>query len=142
MTAWSELHAATLELTKGTSLKQRLTSAYSKHLQHIDAGTLPSDLRQEFTELIGGLESVRPLPGESAVQATVRKMSGDEADLYAARIVELFGNLARRLAVADDSAYSPLAAVNGSVVVELAHSRYAGREDLDGDIPPLYAAEA
>ena len=41
-----------------------------------------------------GLESVRPLPGETAVQATVRKMSIEQANLYAARIVDLFHEVA------------------------------------------------
>src|ERR1700674_1808467 len=44
MIAWGMLHAATLELTKGTSLKQRLATAFSKHLRYLDAADLPSEL--------------------------------------------------------------------------------------------------
>jgi hypothetical protein len=131
MSAWSRLHAATLELTKGTSLKQRLASAFSKHLCRLDPIDLPAELRAEFTELVRGLESVRPLPGESAVQATVRKMSGEEADRYAARIVRLFGNLAARGAVEA-----------GPVVVELPAPRFEEHERARGAVPLLYAAEA
>ena len=131
MSAWSRLHAATLELTKGTSLKQRLASAFSKHLCRLDPDDLPTELRAEFTELVRGLESVRPLPGESAVQATVRKMSGDDADRYAARIVGLFGELASQ------------GAVNGNaVVLELPTPRYEEHERARSGVPLLYAAEA
>ena len=131
MTAWSRLHAATLELTKGTSIKQRLASAFSNHLCRLDPAELPADLQEEFTGLLRGLASVRPLPGESAIQATVRKMSADEADRYAARIVGLFGDLARR-------AVTPVA----PVVVGLPTSRYEGHEDARAAVPLLYAAEA
>ena len=131
MSAWRRLHAATLELTKGTSLKQRLASAFSKHLCRLDPTDLPTELRSEFTELVRGLESVRPLPGESAVQATVRKMSGMEADRFAARIVGLFGELAAR------------GAVNGSpLVVGLPTPRFEEHEHARAQLPKLYAAEA
>ena len=96
MGAWGKLHAATLELAKATPIKQRLACAFSKHLQHVDAAELPAALRCEFHDLLRGLEAVRPMPGETPVQATVRKMSAEDADVYAARIVVLFGEVASR----------------------------------------------
>jgi hypothetical protein len=41
------------------------------------------------------MSSVRPLRGESAVQATVRKMSDLEAGGVAMRIVDMLGIIAR-----------------------------------------------
>ncbi len=94
-TAHGRLHAATLELTKSSALKQRLTSAFSIFLKDLDAEELPAELRGTFADLHAELESVKPLPGETAVQATVRKMSPDQAETFAARIVGLYGDLLR-----------------------------------------------
>jgi hypothetical protein len=130
MSACGKLHAATLELTKGTSLKHRLTVAFSKHLRELDSTELPAPLQEEFVAIIQGLEAVPPLPGESAVQATVRKMSAEQADLYAARIVDLFGKVAGAGAVASRTAETvPL---NG----------FRDRSDARHAVPLLYAAEA
>jgi hypothetical protein len=94
-TAHGRLHAATLELTKSAALKQRLTAAFSIFLKDLDAEELPAELRGPFADLHTELESVKPLPGETAVQATVRKMSHDQAEQFAARIVGLYGDLLR-----------------------------------------------
>ncbi len=94
-TAHGRLHAATLELTKSSALKQRLASAFSNCLKELDADELPPDLRGTFAGLAAELESVRPLPGETAVQATVRKMSADQAERFAARILDLYADVLR-----------------------------------------------
>lgn len=94
-TAHGRLHAATLELTRSSALKQRLASAFSNCLKELDAGELPPDLRGTFAGLTAELESVRPLPGETAVQATVRKMSADQAERIAERILDLYADLLR-----------------------------------------------
>lgn len=129
MGAWGNLHAATLELAKSAPIKQRLTLAFSKHLKHIDALQLPPSLRCEFLDILRGLEAIPPLPGETPVQATVRKMSAEDADLYAARIVVLFGEVARASTV-------PARDVEPEPRVE----RYA--DDATNVVPLLYAAEA
>ncbi len=130
MGAWGKLHAATLELAKATPIKQRLTCAFSKHLKYIDASDLPPALRCEFHDLLRGLEAVAPLPGETPVQATVRKMSAEDADVVAARIVVLFGEVARISAARpyEDEADAPR------------RERYA--DDSANVVPLLYAAEA
>jgi hypothetical protein len=130
MSAWGMLHAATLELAKSTPIKQRLENAFSKHLRHIEPGQLPAALRCEFHDLMRGLEAVPPMPGESPVHATVRKMSAEDADLYATRIVVLFGEVARASAPAavELPAHEPR------------HERYA--DAPDNVVPLLYAAEA
>ncbi len=130
MSAWGKLHAATLELAKATPIKQRLACAFSKHLKYLDAAQLPPALRCEFLDLVRGLESVAPLPGESPVQATVRKMSAEDADLFAARIVVLFGEVARASALRSLE----------SEVDEPRRERFA--DDGLNVVPLLYAAEA
>ena len=130
MGAWGKLHAATLELAKATPIKQRLACAFSKHLKHIDASDLPPALRCEFHDLLRGLEAVAPLPGETPVQATVRKMSTEDADVFAARIVVLFGEVARASAVRLHEADAD----------EPRRERYS--DDSANVVPLLYAAEA
>jgi hypothetical protein len=87
--AWEKLLAATLVLTTSEPIKQRLISAFSSHLLHIDAADLPKDARSEFRNLIDRLRSATPLRGESAVAATVRKMSNQEVEDCARAVVEL-----------------------------------------------------
>ena len=70
------------------------------------------------------------MPGETPVQATVRKMSAEDADLFAARIVVLFGEVARA------SAAPPVEVA----AHDSRHERYA--EEADNVVPLLYAAEA
>jgi hypothetical protein len=132
MSACGKLHAATLELAKGTSLKHRLTVAFSKHLRDIDATELPPALQEQFIAIRQGLQAVRPLPGESAVQATVRKMSAEQADLFAARIVDLFGEIARMTEAA------PVARAAEAAPV----APFRERTDNLHVVPMLYAAEA
>lgn len=93
--AWESLHKATLELAKSSGLKQRLADAWSRHLERLSGAELPVDLRQDFESLRLAMTSVRPFKGESAVAATVRKMSMGEADACAARIVALLDALHR-----------------------------------------------
>jgi hypothetical protein len=92
--AWESFHRATHELASSASIKQRLTAAFSNHLKDLEPESLPPELRSRFQELHGRLNSVTPLRGETAVWATVRKMSNDEAEAIARRIVELLGELA------------------------------------------------
>jgi hypothetical protein len=93
--AWECFHRATLELAKSSALKQRLTDAFSRHLQDMPASEMPGELRSEFESLRQRMTQVCPLRGETAVTATVRKMSLDEADACAASIVALLDALHR-----------------------------------------------
>lgn len=95
MSACGRLLAATLELTKATPIKQRLIDTYSGHLTKIDLGDLPPALRLEARALLEAFAQVPPLRGESAVQATVRKLSSGESEALAARVVALYGQMAR-----------------------------------------------
>lgn len=93
---------------------------------------MPAALQEQFLEIRQGLESVRPLPGETAVQATVRKMSVDQANLVAARIVDLFGEVARTTVVTALPRAAESVPLNG----------YRERSETLHVVPHLYAAEA
>ena len=93
--AWECLHSAILELVRSTPIKQRLISAYRRHLAPIPEDQLPVEVRESFSQVLRWLRGVQPLPGEDAVAASVRKMSNQEADECAALIVEIFGSMCR-----------------------------------------------
>lgn len=92
--AWESVHLASVALADGSPIKQRLVVAFSKYLAEIDGAELPRPARQELDSIRRELTRVPPLQGESAVMATVRKMSNDEASRQAQRIVRLLGVLA------------------------------------------------
>jgi len=91
MSVWESLHFATLELVRSTPIKQRLISAYRRHLASVAEDQLPTEARDSFSQVMRSLAGVQPLRGEDAVAASVRKMSNQEADDCAALIVEIFG---------------------------------------------------
>lgn len=93
--AWERLHLATTELARSGSIKERLVGAYLNHLSTLSEGELPRELREEFTDMTRAFHRVRPLPGEDAVHASIRKMSNEDADRYASRIVAMLGTVAR-----------------------------------------------
>lgn len=92
--AWESLHRAALEIASADSVKQRVTNAFSRHLEELDVGSLPSELRPQYLDLVARLTRVHPLRGETAVAATVRKMSNEEAAECAQQIVELLAEVA------------------------------------------------
>ena len=93
--AWECFYSATLELVRSTPIKQRLISAYRRHLAPFPEDQLPVEIRESFGQVMRWLRGVQPLPGEDAVAASVRKMSNQEADDCAALIVEIFGSMCR-----------------------------------------------
>jgi hypothetical protein len=95
ISAWDCFHNATLELVRSTPIKQRLISAYRRHLAALPEDQLPSEVRESFGHVLRVLRGVQPLPGEDAVAASVRKMSNQEADECASLIVEIFGLMSR-----------------------------------------------
>lgn len=95
ISAWDCFHFATLELVRSTPIKQRLISAYRRHLATVPEDQLPGEIRESFGQVMRWLRGVQPLRGEDAVTASVRKMSNQEADDCAALIVEMFGRMCR-----------------------------------------------
>src|SRR5690349_10072412 len=78
------LQQATITLSQGGSIKDRLADAYATHLIQVDVEELPESLRDEFECLCQAMRRERPLPRESAIRASVRKMSNEEAARHAA----------------------------------------------------------
>lgn len=109
ISAWECFHSATLELVRSTPIKQRLISAYRRHLAAFPEDQLPGEVRNSFGQVMRWLRGVQPLPGEDAVAASVRKMSNHEADECAALIVEIFGLMCR----------APMAPARPNTVVQL-----------------------
>jgi hypothetical protein len=93
--AWEHFFAATSMLASSGPIKHRLLEAYRMHLEKLDAEDVPKEIREEFCSLSSCMSSVSPLRGESAVHATVRKMSDTEAGGVAMRIVNMLGIIAR-----------------------------------------------
>jgi hypothetical protein len=94
-TTWTELEGAALSLARSGSIKDRLIDAYRNHLTLVNAEELPEALRADFRACQESLTRERPLRGEDAVRATVRKMSGQEADDVACSLVRLFAAAVR-----------------------------------------------
>lgn len=132
--AWESLHFATLELVRSTPIKQRLISAYRRHLYSLPADQLPNEVREMFGQVMRAMRGVEPQKGEDAVAASVRKMSIQEADDCAAHIVEIFGITCREL----------LNAARVSAEVVQLHSidreHPIERNTADLDVPALIAS--
>jgi hypothetical protein len=96
-TTFEQLEGAALSLVRSGSIKDRLADAFRQHLSQVNAEELPDLLRAQFRTCHDALTRERPQPGEDAVRATVRKMSGHEADELACDVVRLYGSLVREL---------------------------------------------
>lgn len=92
---WENFLAATAILASAGPVKQRLADAYRIHLAPVNPDDLPREIRDEFASLSTSLSCVRPMRGETALQATVRKMSEPEAGRMAVRIVNMLAVIAR-----------------------------------------------
>jgi hypothetical protein len=93
--AWEHFFAATAVLVSAGPIKHRLAEAYRAHLEGLEEDDLPKEIRDEFSTLSNSMSRVRPMRGETAIQATVRKMSDSEAGNVAVRIVNMLGVIAR-----------------------------------------------
>jgi hypothetical protein len=93
--AWEHFFAATAVLVSAGPIKHRLAEAYRAHLEDLEEDDLPKEIRDEFSTLSTSMCRVRPMRGETAVQATVRKMSDSEAGNVAVRIVNMLAIIAR-----------------------------------------------
>ncbi|MCH9693379.1 MAG: hypothetical protein K0U72_02620 [Gammaproteobacteria bacterium] len=88
-------YAALTVLAGHGHIKQRLIKAYEDNLAEIQDDELPVTLKQSFADFRLQMQQVTPLNGESAVCASVRKMSLDEASACAASVVALYGESIR-----------------------------------------------
>lgn len=110
------LIAALTVLAGHGHIKQRLIKAYEENLADIQDDDLPVAVREPFADFRQQMLQVTPLSGESAVCASVRKMSLDEASACAGSVVALYGELLKTqdatqanlpLAEADESRVPP-----------------------------------
>lgn len=108
------LEAATLHFARSGGIKERLEAAWRQCLQNLDAEDVPHDLRLQFLELSSQLQRERPLRGEDALRATIRKMSSEEAERHASLIVRMFCRVTRQTQLD-----LPMPAGNGASVVQL-----------------------
>jgi hypothetical protein len=111
---YDRLESATLLLTRSGAIKDRLNAAWRQFLANIDPDDLPHELRLQFLELNSAMQRERPLRGEDAVRATIRKMSNEEAERHAAHIVRIFCRMTRQRELE-----LPLPGVPGGAVVQL-----------------------
>ena len=86
-----QLEAAVTALAAHGALKDRLAAAWCSHLDAIDAQDLPLEAQQDFSELAKSMHAARVLPGDNVVRASVRKLSNEDAERYAALIVRMYG---------------------------------------------------
>lgn len=84
-------------------IKQRLIQAYEDSLAIIEDDEMPIVLRQSFADLRLMMNQVDPLNGEGPICASVRKMSVEEADACARRIIDLYGDMIRFVDSAQDN---------------------------------------
>jgi hypothetical protein len=93
---YDRLESATLQFARSGAIKGRLEGAWRQCLAHIDVDDVPREIRLQFLELASQIQRERPLRGEDAVRATIRKMSNEEAERHAALIVRMFCRMTRQ----------------------------------------------
>jgi hypothetical protein len=123
-TTWEQLEGAALSLARSGAIKDRLADAYRNYLAFVRVEDLPEVLREEFRACHDALTRERPLRGEDAVRATVRKMSASEADELACTVVRLFAAIVREYAT--DAAYVATLRGNGASINGAALNGYHG----------------
>jgi hypothetical protein len=137
-TAREQLEGAALSLARSGPIKERLKDAFRNHLALVNAEELPDALRDEFRACHDALTRERPLRGEDAVRATVRKMSNQQADDVACSVVRLFAAMARE--APREPALATPAMLDGTLT-----NGSGARVKLRTGVPQvisLYAAEA
>ena len=93
---YDRLESATLLLTRSGAIKERLEGAWRQCLANVEADDVPREVRLQFLELTAQIQRERPLRGEDAVRATIRKMSNEEAERHAGVIVRMFCRMTRQ----------------------------------------------
>lgn len=89
------LFSAARTLIGDGPIKQRLVAAWLEYLEALREEEIPEPIRPKFLSLRQALTAVAPTNGESAVQASVRKMSPLDAQRYATSILLMLSELVR-----------------------------------------------
>jgi hypothetical protein len=111
---YDRLESATLLLARSGAIKDRLDGAWRQYLANLEPDDFPRDLRLQFLELASAIQRERPMRGEDAVRATIRKMSNEEAERHAAQIVRMFCRMTRQ-----QELELPMPTVSSAAVVQL-----------------------
>ena len=93
---YDRLESATLHLARSGVIKERLEGAWRKWLVNVETEDVPREIRLQFMEASSRMQRERPLRGEDAVRATIRKMSNEEAEHHASIIVRMFCRMTRQ----------------------------------------------
>ena len=93
---YDRLESATLLFARSGAIKERLEGAWRQCLANIEADDVPHELRLHSSNSHRQMQRERPLRGEDAVRATIRKMSNEEAERHAALIVRMFCRMTRQ----------------------------------------------
>jgi hypothetical protein len=114
--------AATVSLTRPTSIKDRLTDAYRNYLAYVDEEHLPADVCEEFRALTDTLTRTAPdFRGDDALHASIRKMSTSDAAAAASAVVRMFGAVSRAsVSATQDAAGSASKSVANVVPLHMA----------------------
>lgn len=91
--AWEKFRESALVMARSGTVKERLHTAFRTQLVDLDVAELPFELRDEFVAFRRALTRERPMRGEDAVTATIRKLSSQEADRLAATLIEMFARM-------------------------------------------------
>ena len=86
-----KLETAVTILIGHGALKDRLALAYGDCLEQLDEHDLPEEVQDDFAQLTQAMHRARALPGDSIVRASIRKLSNEEAQRYAALVVRIYG---------------------------------------------------
>ena len=97
-------YAAVLVLAGHGYIKQRLVKAYEENLAVIKDEELPIAVKQSFADLKHMMSRVDPVRREGPIRASIRKMSVEEADECAHKIIDLYRDMIRY----SDNAQQPL----------------------------------
>lgn len=84
------LEAAVTLLAGDGTLKERLAAAFREHLDDIDELELPNEVQLEYSQMSRTMHLASALPGDNVVRASVRKLSNEEAQRFAALIVRMY----------------------------------------------------
>ncbi len=100
----NRFYAAVSVLAGHGDIKQRLVKAYEENLAVIEDEDLPNAVKQSFADLRHMMSRVDPVKREGRIRASVRKMSVDEADECAHKMIDLYADMIQH----SDNAQEPL----------------------------------
>lgn len=86
-----KLETAVTILVGHGALKDRLALAYADCLEQLDEQDLPIEVQDEFAQMTQAMHRARALPGDNIVRASIRKLSNEEAQRYAALVLRMYG---------------------------------------------------